>query len=133
VWKRKKEWIMDEKPYQKEIEKHLGFLFDNGFAYEYLYDKGSDSSCVYIYRFRRGRDFLDLRAVSGGKEGAGTLVCFVKGEYVFPAVQYYHKKRLRAFKISHIFKKPTMDERWALAAEILKEETAKGLFGLLAK
>ena len=56
---------MDEKPFEKIIEKEFAFLFEAGFYYEYTYDKGSDSSCVYIYRFRRGRDFFDFRTVSG--------------------------------------------------------------------
>ena len=56
---------MDEKPFEKIIEKEFAFLFEAGFCYEYTYDKGSDSSCVYIYRFRRGRDFFDFRTVSG--------------------------------------------------------------------
>ena len=38
----------DVKPYEAEIERELGFLLKAGFSYEYTYDKGSDSSCVYI-------------------------------------------------------------------------------------
>ena len=37
---------MDEKPFEKIIEKEFAFLFEAGFCYEYTYDKGSDSSCV---------------------------------------------------------------------------------------
>ena len=69
---------MDEKPFEKIIEKEFAFLFEAGFCYEYTYDKGSDSSCVYIYRFRRGRDFFDFRTVSGGKER--NTVAFANGQ-----------------------------------------------------
>ena len=120
---------MDKKPYEKEIEKELGFLLEKGFVYTYTYDKGSDSSCVYIYRFTRGRDYFDLRAVSGG--GEGTFVACVNGDYVFPNFKTRHKKLMRVFKWKHLFKAPTVEERWALAGEILKRETEGGeLFGI---
>ena len=60
---------MDEKPYEEIIGRELAFLSEAGFGYEYLYDKGSDSSCVYIYRLKKGRDFLDFRTLSGGEKG----------------------------------------------------------------
>lgn len=120
---------MDKKPYQEFIEKEFDFLLSRGFSYEYLYDKGSDSSCVYIYRFRKGRDFLDLRAVSGG--GNGTIVVFASGDYVFPALKLRHKKLFSAFKRKHFFKKPTVLERFSFAALLLKTEIENGsLFGL---
>ena len=31
---------MDEKPFEKIIEKEFAFLFEAGFCYEYTYDKG---------------------------------------------------------------------------------------------
>ena len=45
----------EEKPYEAVIEREFSFLLEAGFTYEYLYDKGSDSSCVYIYRLKQGR------------------------------------------------------------------------------
>ncbi len=121
---------MDKKPYQDLIEREFAFLFERGFSYEYAYDKGSDSSCVYIYRFRKGKDFFDLRAVSGGEDG--TFVVFVRGEYLFPALKIRNKKLFSAFKRKHFFKKPTVQERFSFAAEILKKEAENGdLFGLL--
>ena len=119
---------MEKKPYQKEIERELGFLLEKGFEYIYTYDKGSDSSCVYIYRFMRGRDFLDLRAVSGG---GGTCVAFIGGEYKFPNFKLRHKKAFRAFQWRHLFKKPSVEELWAFAGELLRKECEGGeLFGL---
>ena len=44
---------MDEKPYEEIIGRELAFLSEAGFGYEYLYDKCSDSSCVYIYRLKK--------------------------------------------------------------------------------
>ena len=119
----------DVKPYEAEIERELGFLLKAGFSYEYTYDKGSDSSCVYIYRFRRGRDFLDLSSVSGG--GEGTFVLYVNGQYVFPNLKMRHKKAFRAFKWKHFFKVPTKAELWAFAGFLLSEEAKGGeIFGL---
>lgn len=120
---------MDEKPFEKIIEKEFTFLFEAGFCYEYTYDKGSDSSCVYIYRFRRGRDFFDFRTVSGGKER--NTVAFANGQYVFPNLKLRHKKAFGAFHRKHFFKKATDEELWAFAAQLLKAESESGtLFGI---
>jgi hypothetical protein len=120
---------MDEKPFEKIIEKEFAFLFEAGFYYEYTYDKGSDSSCVYIYRFRRGRDFFDFRTVSGGKER--NTVAFANGQYVFPNLKLRHKKAFGAFHRKHFFKKATDEELWAFAAQLLKAESESGtLFGI---
>lgn len=120
---------MEKKPYQAEIEEYFAFLFEGGFSYEYTYDKGSDSSCVYIYRFKKGRDFLDFRALSGG--GEGTFVVFSGGEYLFPALKSRHKKLFSAFKRKHFFKKATPSERWAFAASLMQAEIADGkIFGI---
>lgn len=94
---------MDEKPFEKIIEKEFAFLFEAGFCYEYTYDKGSDSSCVYIYRFRRGRDFFDFRTVSGGKER--NTVAFANGQYVFPNLKLRHKKAFGALSSQTLFQK----------------------------
>ena len=120
--------VKDEKPFEELLQREFAFLFEKGFTYEYTYDKGSDSSCVYIYRFRRGRDFLDFRITSGG--GMGNFVVYAGGAYYFPNLKVRHKKRFRAFSLSHFFKKPTKDELWSLAAELTKKEMESGLFGL---
>lgn len=120
---------MEAKPYAEIIEREFAFLLNAGFSYEYTYDKGSDSSCVYIYRFRKGRDFLDLRQVSGG--GEGTLVVYADGGYLFPNLRSKHKKLFRAFFRKHLFSKATTEEKWRFAAELLKEEISDGrLFGI---
>lgn len=81
---------MDEKPYEEIIGRELAFLSEAGFGYEYLYDKGSDSSCVYIYRLKKGRDFLDFRTVSGGEKG--NFVVFSAGDICFPIFGSVTKK-----------------------------------------
>lgn len=121
---------MDEKPFENIINREFSFLLDAGFSYEYLYDKGSDSSCVYIYRFKKGRDFFDFRTVSGGKER--NIVAFSGGQYLFPDLKNRHKKALRAFGRKHLFKKATSEELWTLAAELLRAEISDGkLFGII--
>lgn len=120
--------MADEKPYEKLIAEEFAFLLGQGFVYEYAYDKGSDSSCVYIYRMRRGRDFLDFRITSGG--GEGNFVVFSGGNYYFPNLRQRHKKAFRAFKLAHFFKRATKDELWRFAAELTKIEMRDGLFGL---
>lgn len=89
---------IEKQPYEETVKKLFGFLLDAGFVYEYTYDKGSDSSCVYILRFRKSRDFIDLRTVSGGAAcfvraapevlpPFASSVCFSSaGAFLFPAV-----------------------------------------------
>ncbi len=103
-------------------------ILEKGFAFEYLYQKGADSSCVYICRYKKGRDFLDWREVSGGDEI--NIVTFVKGEYGFPSLKLLYPKQFRAFKRKHLFKKASVDERRAFIASLLLEElnTKKGDF-----
>lgn len=100
-----------------------------GFSYEYTYDKGSDSSCVYIHRFKKGRDFFDLRILSGAD--TLTIVAYVNGEYVFPSLQQKYKKQFRAFKIRHIFRRADERKKWAFYADILETEAQSGsIFGI---
>jgi len=116
----------DKKPYQNLIENLFSVFLQSGFIYEYTYDKGSDSSCVYIYRFRKGKDYFDLRAVSGGKNGS--FVVYAGGEFIFPNLRLRHKKEFRSFNLKHLFKKATTEELWALAARLLSLEISDGNF-----
>ncbi len=116
-------------PGEEIAARYFSFLTEAGFSYEYVYDKGSDSSCVYIMRFRKGRDFLDLRTVSGGKER--NVVVFSGGGYLFPDLPGRHKKLAGAFRRKHLFRRPTEEELYALEAELLKAEIENGkLFGI---
>ena len=116
-----------------EIEKEMKTLFkyflDKGFSYRYFYEKGGDSSCVYIYRFQKGKDFFDLREVSGGDEL--NFVVYENGNYQFPSLKYLYKKEFKAFALKHFFKKPTAAEKRALFAECLvKAGQAGSFFGI---
>lgn len=97
-------------------------ILEKGFTFEYFYQKGGDSSCVYICRFKKGRDFFDWREVSGGNE-INIVVC-VDGAYVFPSLKCLYKKEYRAFNVKHIFKKATLDEKRKFVARLLCKEMA---------
>ena len=56
---------MNEVSSAEEIKKLTAPILEKRFSFEYFYEKGGDSSCVYICRFRKGRDFWDWREVSG--------------------------------------------------------------------
>ena len=114
----------DRQPYEDIARTYFSFLFDAGFSYRYTYDKGSDSSCVYILRFRKGRDFIDLRTVSGGAER--NLVVFSGGQYLFPTLRLRHKKEFRAFRLRHLFSRPDETERLAFEAALLRSEISGG-------
>lgn len=108
----------------ENIKKLTAPILEKGFAFEYFYQKGGDSSCVYICRYKKGRDFFDWREVSGGNEI--NIVVFVNGAYAFPSLKYLYKKEFRAFALKHLFKKATMDERREFAASLLLKELASG-------
>ena len=118
---------------QSEIENTVkeifAFLLERGFSYEYTYEKGSDSSCVYIHRFRKGISRLDVREVSGGDEI--NVMAYANGEYAVPNIYARYPKETRAFKRKHFFKKATKLERFYLVAELLEKECEKdNLFGI---
>lgn len=111
------------------IKKLLLPLTEKGFVFSYTHEKGGDSSCVYIGRFQKGRDFFDWREVSGSDEI--NAVVFVKGEYRFPSLKSAYKKEFRAFKIKHLFKKSTMADKREFIASLIKKEMEKpDFFGI---
>ena len=99
-------------------------IIEKGFTFTYFYQKGGDSSCVYICRFQKGKDFLDWREVSGGEEI--NIVVYVNGAYAFPSLKYLYKKEHRAFKWKHLFKKATMSEKREFTASLLLKELQSG-------
>lgn len=112
------------------IKDLLAPLLEKGFTFEYTHEKGGDSSCVYIGRFRKGKNFFDWREVSGGDEI--NFVVWVNGEYKFPSLKYLYKKELRSFRVKHLFKKETLAEKRAFYAELLLKElqTKPDFFGI---
>ena len=115
---------MNEVKTAEEIKQRALPFLEKGFTFEYFYEKGGDSSCVYICRFKKGRDFFDWREVSGGEEIH--LVVKADGQFAFPNLHYRHKKTARAFFWKHIFKKATLDERRIFIAQLLCKELDSG-------
>ena len=108
---------MNEVQSAEEIKALTLPIMEKGFSFEYFYQKGGDSSCVYICRYKKGRDFLDWREVSGGDEI--NIVVSLNGEYRFPSLKTLFPKQYKAFKRKHIFKKASLAERRAFVAECL--------------
>ncbi|MBR2645939.1 MAG: hypothetical protein IKD47_00050 [Clostridia bacterium] len=100
-----------------DIKKLTAPVLEKGFVFEYLYQKGGDSSCVYICRYRKGKDYFDWRETSGGNEI--NIVSFVNGEYNFPSLKTLYPKEHRAFAIKHLLKKATMDEKRVFTAGLI--------------
>ena len=44
--------MQQELELEKQMKKDFAAFIERGFSYEYTYEKGGDSSCSYIYRFR---------------------------------------------------------------------------------
>ncbi len=105
-------------------------ILEKGFAFEYFYQKGGDSSCVYICRFKKGKDFWDWREVSGGDEI--NIVTCVNGVYGFPSLKILYPKEYRAFGLRHIFRKPSIAEKREFIASLLIKELQKpDFFGIV--
>ena len=104
---------------EREMKTLFAAFLERGFSYRYFYEKGGDSSCVYIYRFQKGKDFFDLREVSGGAEL--NFVVYADGNYQFPSLAYLYKKEFRAFRLSHFFKRATKAEKRAFVAGLLNQ------------
>lgn len=107
-------------------------FLEKGFVFEYVYQKGGDSSCVYIFRFKKGNSFFDLREVSGGDEL--NFVVYTNGAYAFPSLKNVYPKAYRAFMWKHLLKKPNAAERRAFVTGLLKqalESNAHDFFGII--
>lgn len=99
-------------------------FMDKGFVFEYTYQKGGDSSCVYVYRFKKGRNYFDWRETSGTYE-IHLVVC-VNGEYRFPNIEKEFPRQARAFKRKHVFRRASVEEKRAFFASLLVEKLKNG-------
>ena len=114
---------MNEVLSAERIKELAAPFLEKGFAFEYFYQKGGDSSCVYICRYKKGNDYFDWREVSGTEEIH--LVVYVEGEYKFPTVKLPLKKGIFAF-FKRLFKKPTMEEKRDVFAQMLLQRLQSG-------
>jgi hypothetical protein len=115
---------MNEVQSAQQIKKLTAPFLEKGFSFEYFYQKGGDSSCVYICRYQKGKSYFDWRENSGGKE-INIVVC-VNGEFRFPSLKSLYPKEYRAFAIKHIFKKASVEDRREFIATLLNAELLSG-------
>ena len=114
---------MNEVQTEEEYKTLCAPFLEKGFALRYFYQKGGDSSCVYICRFQKGNDFFDLREVSGGNEL--NFVVYAKGAYAFPSLKSAFKKEYRAFAVKSFFKAPSASERRRFITGLLVQALAQ--------
>ena len=114
---------MEDLQSAKEMQALTQPFLDKGFVFEYSYQKGGDSSCVYIYRYKKGRAYFDLREVSGSTDI--TFVVYVNGGYVFPSLKMLYKDEHRAFFWKHLFRKATRMDKREFITGLLKKQLAK--------
>ena len=122
---------MEEVRSAETIKSLTAPFFERGYTFEYTYSKGGDSSCVYIYRFKKGGDCFEWRETSGNYEIH--LVVRVRGEYLFPDLYARYPKEKRKFAFKHFFKSATVDEKRAFFAQLLRKELAEhdDFFGIV--
>ena len=106
-----------------KVKKLMQPLLEKGCFFDYFYEKGGDSSCVYICRFKRGKDFWDWREVSGSTQI--NLVTYVNGQFGFPSLKKLYPKEHFQFSLKHFFRKATKEENREFIASLLKAELAK--------
>jgi hypothetical protein len=105
----------------QQIKDLLSLFFEKGFTFDHTYQKGGDSSCVYIYRFIKNQNnYFEWRETSGEYE-IHLFVC-ANGEYRFPDPLKKYKKQVGAFKRKHLFKRPTVEEKRELFGKLLLQE-----------
>lgn len=120
---------MEQQALEALVTSELALFLKSGFTYESTYDKSTDTSCVYIHRFKRGGEWVEIRTVTGGK--SFKLVVYVGGAYRFPDLFAKYKKETNAFRLSHFFKKASEEESWNFYLSLVKKELEKGnFFGL---
>ena len=115
---------MEDIVHANRIKELTAPFFEKGFTFDYFYEKGGDSSCAYICRYKKGRDFFDWRELLGGTEI--TFVVYVDGQYDFPSLKKYYPKEYRSFCLKHLFKKASLDERRVFYASLLNKELQSG-------
>lgn len=121
---------MEEVYTASEIKRLLNPLLEKGFSFEYFYEKGGDSSCSYVCRFKKGRDFFDWREVSGGEEIS--FVVYANGNYDFPNLKTLYKKEYTRFQVKHFLKKASVLARREFMAQLLLRELEKpSFFGII--
>ena len=101
-------------------EYNAPFLQERGFTFEYFHEKGGDSSCVYICRFKRGKEYFDLRETSGKYEL--NVMVYGGGQYFFPDMKTRYKKEYKAFKRKHFFSKATINDYRLWVSQMLEKE-----------
>ena len=115
---------MNEVQSAEAIKKLMTPFLEKGFGFEYFYQKGGDSSCVYVCRFQKGKEYFDWRENSGGNEI--NIVVYTNGEYRFPSLKTLYSKAYRAFAFKHLLKKATGGDRRAFVAKQLVAELQSG-------
>ncbi len=106
---------------EQQIKGLLAPFLDRGWRFEYTYQKGGDSSCVYIYRFIKDSNrYFEWRETSGVYE-IHLFVC-VNGEYRFPDPIKKYKKQARAFWWKHLFSKASVEEKRDFFGSLLRLE-----------
>jgi len=114
---------------EKLIRSALSPLEEKGFKYESLYEKSSDSACVYIYRFHKGGEYFDVRTVIGS--GEYNTEAYVGGRHRFPNLKTKYKAEWRRFKLSHLFKKASEEEILSFVCSLILKECDGGeVFGI---
>ena len=81
----------------EQIKKRTLPFIEAGFAFEYFHQKGGDSSCVYICRYKKGKDYSKNRKDLETYYNVGKLLIDAQGgeeraKYGDRLIKEYSKK-----------------------------------------
>ena len=110
---------MNEVATAEKIKEMTKPFFEKGFVFEYFHQKGGDSSCVYICRYKKGKDYFDWREVSGADEIH--FVVYAGGQFLFPKL----KIQSGGF-FKRLFRRQSIDEKRQAFANALIDELNSG-------
>lgn len=109
------------------IAQLFSFLTERGFVFERSYNKGTDSTCTQIYRFKKdAANYIEYRVLS---EHERNIFALVRGERKFPSPEKRYASFVRAWKAKRLFRKK---DAWQLAADLCRHdlEVTGKVFGI---
>ena len=104
----------------KVIKDGMNAFLEKGFLFEYFYERNEAGTPIYVCRFKKGKAYIDWQETEDGEE---IVICVRAGENTSVLdLKALYPKAFRNHFWNTLFRKPTVNERRSLIAELLVEE-----------